>query len=173
MHARTLIAFGVMLYSMAGTPAAAQCGCGLLGLEYFVPDAGVTALFSGTVTDLRQSQFNGTVTDFGRSDSFLVVTFEVDRVWKGNLPKHLVVYRPAPEVPQGSGRSGSPVSMHFETGKRYVVVAHHLTAIERAELGREASPDALMVEMCGGGSRPFELAAPRLSDNLGTGWAHR
>jgi len=173
MRARTLIASGVVLYSMAGTPAAAQCGCGLLSLEYIVPDSSVTALFSGTVTDLTQSRFTGTVTDFGQSDSFLVVTFEVSRVWKGDLPKRLAVYRPAPEVPQGSGRSGSPVSMHFEIGKRYVVVAHHLTAIERARAGAEQNPDALMVDMCGGGSRAFELAAPTLSDDVGTGWAPR
>ena len=181
MRARTVIAYGVVLYSMAGTPAAAQCGSGLLGLRYFVTDSRVSALFDGTVTDVTQSAFTGTVTDFGRSDKFLVVTFEVTRVWKGNLPKRLVAYRPVPEVPRPASdlpegllrSSGSPVSMHFRMGQRYVVVAHHLTDIERAELGPEASPDALMVEMCGGGSRPFELAAPTLSDALGTGWAPR
>src|SRR5688572_28948419 len=181
MCARTLIVCAVVLCSMAGTPAAAQCGGGFLGLQYLVTRSSVSALFSGTVIDVKQSAFKGTVTDFGHSDSFLVVTFEVARLWKGNLPKRLVAYRPVPEVPRPDSAlpegvfrsSGSPVSMHCEMGKRYVVVAHHLTAIERAEVGAEASPDALMVEMCGGGSRPFELAAPRLSDNLGTGWAHR
>ena len=162
------MAYGVVLYSMAGNPAAAQCGGGLLSLEYFIPDSSVTALFSGTVTDLRQSRFSGNVSDFG-SDSFLVVTFEADRVWKGDLPKHLVVYRPAPRSIPGFGSS---VTMHFEMRKRYVVVAHHLTATERAQVGAD-SPDALMVEMCGGGSRPFELAAPTLSDDLGTGWTPR
>jgi hypothetical protein len=170
MRARTLIAYGVVLYSMAGTPAAAQCGGGFLGLQYFVTRSSVSALFSGTVTGVKQSAFKGTVTDFGRSDRFLVVTFEVARVWKGNLPNRLIAYRPAPVEMSGQGTA---VNMHFKVGKRYVVVAHHLTAIERAEVGAEQNPDALMVEMCGGGSRPFELAAPMLSDELGTGRAPR
>jgi len=171
MRARTLTAFGLVLYLMAGTPAAAQCGGGLLSLEYFVPDSSVTALFSGTVTDVRQSTFMGNVIDPARPDSFVVVTFAVDRVWKGDLPKHVVVYRPAPVVRRELG--GSPVYMHFEMGKPYVVVGHHLPAIERAQVGAEPSPDAVMTEMCGGGSRPFELAAPTLSDDLGPGWAPR
>jgi|SRR5688572_761178 hypothetical protein len=173
MHARTLIVCGVVLYSMAGTPAAAQCGCGLPWLGYFVGDSSVTALFSGTVADVRQSRFNGTVLDLGRSDDFLAVTFEVERVWKGDLAKRTLVYRPVPAIPEGSGRSGSPVSLHFETGKRYVVVAHHLTAVERAQVGAFQNPHALMVEMCGGGSRSFEMAAPKVFDDLGTGWAPR
>lgn len=121
MRARTLIAYGVVLYSMAGTPGAAQCGGGLLWLGHFATDSSVTALFSGTVTDVRQSGLRGNVIDL----------------------------------------------------ERYVVVAHHLTAVERAQVGAEQNPDALITEMCGGGSRPFELAAPELFDDLGAGWAPR
>ena len=158
MRARTLLAAcAVVFYSAAGAPAEAQCGGGLLGLGYFLADPGKTALFSGTVTDVQGI------------DTFLVVTFDVERVWKGDLPKRLVIYRPAPR--SGPELGGSSVTMYFEMGKRYVVVARHLNATERTQVGAERNPDALATEMCGGGSRPFELASG-LGD-LGAGWAPR
>jgi hypothetical protein len=151
---------------VAPTHAVAQCGGGFLGIEDSLAAPNVSAVFSGTVINVQTS---GTV---------LIVTFDVDRIWKGRLSKRVVLYRPAPVSiwlqdgePDNRVRRGSPVRMHFELRKRYVVVAHDLSPEERIQFKAErAAPDALATELCGGGSRPFDVAAEDL-ERVGPGRA--
>lgn len=153
-----LLHFGISY--VAPTHAAAQCGGGYLQIKEFLAAPNVSAVFSGTVVNVQANQ------------TVLVVTFEVDRVWKGRVTKRAVVYRPAPvstwmEEPDNRVRGGSPVRMHFELRKRYVVVAHNLSPEERVQFNAQnAATDALATELCGGGSRPFDIFAEELERGL-------
>jgi hypothetical protein len=58
----------------------------------------------------------------------------------------------------------------FEIGKRYVVLADTLSDQERAEFGVESSkPGSLAVDVCGGGSRPYEVFARSDLKEMGPG----
>ena len=127
-----------------------------VGLKHDINLENVTALFTGTARETKYS------------DTFLAVTFEVDRVWKGDIPKQIVVYRPAP-LP-GVRYGGQPVQMHFEFSTRYAVLAHHLSAAERLQFGvANGDTTALAVQMCGGGSRPVEIVDAEDWKGLGPG----
>ena len=126
-----------------------QCGSGFLGLTYLMSRSETTAVFSGTVVEARHP------------DAAVIVTFEVDRVWKGAISKRTALYRPNP--------ASTDSRQVFDLGERYVVLAHSLTAAERAQFHIEtAPPDALAVGLCGDGSRPFKFAEPELTE-LGPG----
>jgi hypothetical protein len=115
------------------------CGSGFLGLSILVRLDEVAVVFSGTVVDLQ------------RLHAAQVVTFDVDRVWKGDVTKRFVIYRP-PGVPP----SGWPEP--FSLRARFIVVAHRLSAVERADLRVGVPPDSFGTGLCGNGSRPFSLA---------------
>ena len=70
--------------SAQGVVAFPQCGGGFLGLTYLMPRAETIAVFSGTVVDVRHL------------DTAMMVTFDVDRVWKGAISKRTALYRPDP-----------------------------------------------------------------------------
>jgi hypothetical protein len=122
-----------------------RCGSGWVGLSILIPRPEVIAAFGGTVVDVR------------REDAAIIVTFDVDRVWKGTISKRTTVYRPNP----ASGDSRQV----FDSGERYVVLAHSMTATERAQFRADAaSQDALAVGLCGDGSRPFTVAEREFAD---------
>jgi hypothetical protein len=111
----------------------------------------VAAVFSGTVLGLK------------RLDAVLLVTFDVNRGWKGEVGKRVVVYR-AVRPPERPGVSTS--LRPFEIGERYLVVAH---AAEQEEFGVGPSATArLATDFCGDGSTPFYVAVDQL-DALGPG----
>ena len=119
--------------------------------------------------------FSGTVAEVQALDAVLLVTFDVDGIWKGDVGKRAFIYRPVfrPPVPQpGTGGTvgGSAPWSSFEIGKRYVVLAHILSDQERAEFGVEsAKPGSLAVNTCGSGSRPFEVFANSELKEMGPG----
>lgn len=132
-----------------GVVAFPQCGGGFLGLTDLIARSETTAVFSGIVATARHP------------DAAVIVTFDVDRVWKGAISKRTVVYRPNPVTPDSR--------QVFDLGERYVVVAHRVTAAEREQFHLDtALPDALAVGLCGDGSRPFKFAEPELVE-LGPG----
>jgi hypothetical protein len=93
-------------------------------------------------------------------DAVVALTFDVDRTWKGRASKQMLLYRPAPD---------RRVWQVFEMGRRYMVLAHRLTAAERAQFHIDTAPsDALATGLCGDGSRPFAAAEFELRE-LGPG----
>ena len=142
----------IAIHCVTPDQAWAQCGSGYPEVKLFFDRPDVSAVFSGTVAELQAL------------DAVLLVTFDVDGIWKGDVGKRAVVYRPIyrPNVPK-PGTGGQVLvgsSRPFEIGKRYVVVAHVLSDKERAEFEVEsAKPGSLAVDVCGSGSRPYEVFA--------------
>jgi hypothetical protein len=160
---RTALAYilgAAALLSVSSTQVSAQCGGGFAWIGYFLDRPEVSAIFDGTILDIQ------------RRELALVVTFEVNRVWKGDVTKRQVVYR-GTRLPIGQ-RSGSSTRLKQfeEVGKRHIVIAHQLTEIERVELGLTSTDTAnLATGFCGDGSRPVEVAGS--IDALGPGRAPR
>ena len=127
------------------TSVAAQCGSGYyINWSELLGKPEVAVVFSGTVID-RQI---GSVVQ--------VVTFDVDRVWKGDVTKRTIIYRPAHPEAETVGRSGG--GRGFDIGQRYVVVAHRLTETERRKFAlKSTSTKSLAVGYCGDGSVPFYI----------------
>jgi hypothetical protein len=153
MYRQALVAFvAVALEATAsaqGVVVGPHCGGGFLGLAYLMARSETTAVFSGTVATARHP------------DAAVIVTFDVDRVWKGAISKRTVVYRPNPVT--------SDERQVFALGERYVVVAHRLTAAEREQFRADTSPpEVLGVGLCGDGSRSLAFAQPELIE-LGAG----
>src|ERR1700704_6628648 len=72
----------------------AQCGSGWLSLKDQMNRPPVTVVFRGSVLEWQ------------RRESFLLLTFEVDRVWKGTVSRQVVLYQPIPRLggrPPASG----------------------------------------------------------------------
>jgi hypothetical protein len=129
-------------------------------LEINRPD--VSAVFSGTVAEVQAL------------DTVLLVTFDVDGIWKGGVGERAFVYRPIPKPPPvpkpGTPIAGSPTSLRpFEIGKRYLVMADVLSDRARADFGVDAKPGSLAVNACGSGSRPFEVFANYDLKDMGPG----
>jgi TonB family protein len=130
------------VYVVAPIAVLAQCGAGSIGIEQLLSLHEVAIVFSGTVVGLE------------RPGSTEMVTFHVERVWKGPVKEETTIYRPVP--PSGDH---SPL---FERGSRYAVIAHRLDARERRDFAAPAREDTFGTNMCGDGSRPFLAAAEDL-----------
>lgn len=69
-----------------------------------------------------------------------IITFDVDRVWKGSPTKHFVIY----------SFTRTPEPFQFTVGTKYVVPAHLQTTEERTQFGLGASePPTFGVGQCG------------------------
>jgi TonB family protein len=101
--------------------------------------------------------FSGTVTSVEHAGPTETVILDAERVWKGSVKQRTTIYRP---IPMTSGNTEFPLI--FERGKRYVVIAHRLSAAERKDLGVADSTDMFGTNMCGDGSRPFSIAGQDL-----------
>jgi len=124
----------------------AQCGSGFIGrVSVGLNLPSTDAVFTGTVTD---------VTEFS---SARVITFEVERVWKGNVAAKAVVYRPT-SFPPTERRGSGNAWLVFEVGKRYVVFANEPSLAERDDLEIGDAVGAWAIHFCGGGSLPIEFA---------------
>jgi len=130
----------------------AQCGSGWLRLKDQMNQPPVTVVFRGSVVESQ------------RRESFLIMTFQVARVWKGTVSRQVMLYQP---IPRPGGRS--PVSgglkpfkgglRPFDMSRPFIVLAHHLNAQERREFGVDAADTrSLATSMCGDGSRPYSVA---------------
>jgi len=130
----------------------AQCGSGWLSLKDQMNRPAVTVVFRGSVLEWQ------------RRESFLVMTFEVNRVWKGTVSRRVVLYQPIPRP--GARPPASGGLNPFKGGLRpfhmirpFIVLAHLLNAQERREFGVDAADTrSLATSMCGDGSRPYSVA---------------
>jgi hypothetical protein len=110
-------------------------------------------VFSGTVMKVTTN----TASEWGGQ----IVTFDVDRVWKGSPTKQFVIY----------SFTRTPEPFQFTVGTKYVVLAHTQTTEERTQFGLAASePATFGVGQCGEGTRTYEHAKAELAD-LGAGRA--
>jgi TonB family protein len=141
---------GVYVFRAPGV-VFAQCGSANLGLDLTFQQESVTLVFVGRATSVQHS---------GSTEA---VVFDVERVWKGDVKERTTIYRPIPTA----GRSSEPPVI-FDRGQRYVVIAHHLNATERRDLGIEHREDTFGTDMCGDGSRPVSAVGPDLG-RLGPG----
>jgi hypothetical protein len=118
---------GFCIQWVAPSPAWAQCGDGFLGLDIVKPleMESIAVIFSGT---LRGSY---------RLTAGQVATFDVERAWKGRVPKQVIIYRSSRPPDPGPGReiTGSSKARPWVRGVSYFVMAAWLTAEERAEFG--------------------------------------
>ena len=154
MSTRTTVLWVVSLVAqfVSSVPALAQCGSGWLSLKDQMNRPPVTVVFRGSVLEWQ------------RRESFLVLTFEVDRVWKGAVSRHVVLYQP---IPKPGGRPLTSEDLKpfkgglrpFDMRQPFIVLAHLLNAQERREFGVDAADTrSLATSMCGDGSRPYAVA---------------
>jgi hypothetical protein len=114
--------------------------------------------------------FSGVTAIVERVFAGQVITFDVDRVWKGNVSRSFVIYNyirpptitviPAPAgggIESGLVGGTTPGSMLFRPSTRYIVVAHRFTALERQQFGL-ADIESFGVGPCGDGTILHEVA---------------
>jgi len=127
--------FGVAvlaLVSLTTSASTAAAECVGFRLDHYKKHADL--IFSGAIRELRDLDWRRTL-----------VTFEVDRVWKGNVGKRVVLHQ---VLSIDSFRFvGTP------PGKEYLVFASRLEPAQRALFELTARSDAFSVPICGGGTR--------------------
>ena len=149
---RVLCVVSLVAQFVSSVPALAQCGSGWLSLKDQMNRPPVTVVFRGSVLDMQ------------RRDSFLIMTFEVDRVWKGTVSRQVRLYQPIPRPGARPLSSGGLKPFNgglrpFDMSRPFIVLAHLLNSQERREFGVDAADTrSLATSMCGDGSRPYSLA---------------
>lgn len=130
-------------------PTFAEC----VGLPVRLIADHAAVVFSGTVIEVASN----TASEWGGQ----IITFDVDRVWKGSPTKQFVMY----------SFTRTPEPFQFKVGTKYVVLGHTQTTEERQQFGLAASePPTFGVGQCGDGTRTYESAKAELAD-LGRGRA--
>jgi hypothetical protein len=110
-----------------------------------------SVVFSGTVVRISAN----TASAWGGQ----IITFDVDRVWKGAPTKQSVIY----------SFTRTPDRFEFTVGEEYVVFAHIQTTEERTEFGMIASEKPTFgVGQCGDGTIRYKLVEVGIAD-LGPG----
>jgi len=128
----------------------AQCATERVGLDLALGQNSVALIFVGTAVNVEQAGATETA------------TFDVERVWKGPVKEHTLIYRPIVATSQnGEARFA------FRR-QRYIVIAHLLNAEERKALAIDDREDAFGTDTCGDGSRPLASTEPDLG-KLGPG----
>ena len=118
--------------------------CVSIRLGTIAEDAAV--VFSGTVTNVTANAASEWPSE--------IVTFDVDRVWKGVLTKQFVIY----------SFTRTPERFDFKIGTKYVTLAHVQTAEERNLFGLAASgPPTFGVGPCGDGTREYTVFAAEVA----------
>jgi hypothetical protein len=141
----------LLLIGLILLPRLTFAECVFMPLRPIADEAAI--VFSGTVMNVAAN----TASEWGGQ----IVTFDVDRVWKGSPTKEFVIY----------SFTRTPEPFPFTMGTKYVVPAHTQTTEERTEFGLPASgPQTFGVGGCGGGTRTYEQAKGDIAD-LGPGRA--
>jgi hypothetical protein len=145
MRKRLLLTLAALL-----VPAVSFSECVLLPARYRAEPAAF--VFSGTVETVAvnvASEWPSTI-----------VTFGVDRVWKGSVAKQFVVY----------SFTRTPEGFDFKTGKRYLVFAHVQTDREQDDLKLAVTSWPVpIVGQCGDGTVEMERVSPPELAELGSG----
>ena len=144
---------GFVLFALLFLPRSGLAEC--LTLDIRTVANGSAMVFSGTVTKIEPRA--------GSEWGSEVVTFDVDRAWKGSPRKEFVIYNfMNPAEP-----------FIFSVGTKYLVFAHRQTPEERAEFGFPRSGRATFgVRTCGDGTRIYANTISEIGA-LGAGRAVR
>jgi len=118
-----------------GFPVAARSECPLISVSEGMAYATTVAAFSGTVNKVEEVNGRGHM-----------VTFDVQRVWKGTVTKRVSLYQ-----------SNSSESIQFLQGVQYVILAFRPTEAGREQIG--TPPNVLAIMTCA--SRLLEEAEGR------------
>lgn len=106
--------------------------------------------------------FSGTIQGLERRDSTRTsVTCDVDRVWKGEVGRRLVLHQAVDNIDSFRFVQGA-------IGAKYLVFATRLDARQRQDFERPARADAFGIPTCGGGTRKIDANDPILRQ-LGRG----
>ena len=130
---------------MTLAPTAAQAVC-VMPLAFYLSEDGLAAIFRGTVRDVQ-------AVPAGQ-----IVTFDVDRVWKGRVSKTTVIH---------NLNVGADHETKFVRGERYLVTPHRQNAETRARFGI-SEDGALGTSLCGVYPADSSDAEQILGD--GKGW---
>jgi hypothetical protein len=109
------------------TPAVVSAECPLMTIAQGMAMPATVAVFSGTVIDIEESA--GAATH--------LVTFDVQRVWKGILTKRISL-----------SQSNTSEAIPFAAGARYLIVAYRLNPEERDLSGTIRRAAALGIMTC-------------------------
>jgi hypothetical protein len=116
--------------------------CILPTFDRLLSDDRVAVLFRGTVVDLRPVRLPPPL------EAGDVATFQVARVWKGQVHRDVTVY-----FVRGNALEGFPLELR----KEYLVVAHLQSPVERRTFGLlSASDKSLASSQMSCGALPFE-----------------
>jgi hypothetical protein len=141
------LSVGMTLFTFV--PSFVSAECVQVGLKTAALYADV--VFSGTVMSVSKNPASA-----GPGE---IITFDVDRGWKGSVPKRFVL----------RSFTRTPEPFRFDVGTKYVVLAHKQTMDERELFGvPTSSPDTYGVAQCGDGTRVFAAAQNELNE-LGSG----
>jgi hypothetical protein len=126
--------------------AVAEC----VVLRANVPAQSAALVFSGTATDI-------TANDASEWPS-AIITFDVDKVWKGRVTKRFVVY----------SFTRTAERFTFKIGQAYLVFAHEQTEAERHDLNLGITErQVFVVGQCGDGTREMAMVTPQETMQLG------
>ena len=154
ISARCIASFLLAALALHGTAERAFASCSFVEPVLLLKTKDV--VFSGSVASAVST---------GNPDAgWQSVTFVVDRVWKGNASRRVVLYNrlvnPVPSTAHG---------VAFDTGQRYLVFAHRLQAWEKQELGLSPASEGFATGVCADGSRPIDLVSEMDFKGIGLG----
>ena len=136
-------------------PHVAKAECIVAPPSFFAEHSSV--VFSGTV--MRADPVDASARTNGRAQ---FVTFDVDRVWKGEVPRQFNLY----------SFTRSFERYPLQAGTRYLVFAHTPTEEERTDLNL-GQRQTVVIGQCGDGTKQFtEISLQELAE-LGPGAAPR
>jgi hypothetical protein len=108
-------------------PSVGSAQCALMTVSQGMALPTTVAVFSGTVTDIEESA----------GAAFHVVTFDVQRVWKGTLTKRVSLYQ-----------SNTSEAIPFSAGVTYLIAASRLHLEERNLSGTIRRAPTLGIVTC-------------------------
>jgi len=140
------LALGAIL--LVVPPSQLRAECVGFPLKHYLKSADL--VFSGRIQGLEQ-----------RDSIRTIVTFDVDRVWKGEVGRRLVLHQAVENIDSFRFVQGA-------IGAKYLVFATRLDARQRQEFELPERADAFGIPTCGGGTRKIDANDPILRQ-LGRG----
>ena len=135
---RAIVHLALVALVCALTPAAAGAECAPVAMSQAMAAPTTVAVFSGTVSEIEESA--GALAH--------VVTFDVQRVWKGNVAKRMSV-----------SQVNTTDAIEFSAGVPYLIAAYRLPPEQREASGAIRRATTLGIASCF--SRTLEQAERR------------